>query len=754
MNARIPVCICLAALAGPAAPAFPQERDSTAADTLFFLKGVTVNPITAAGRNSPVTWSELDAEQLRRRYTVQDIPELISDLPSATFYSENGNGIGYNYLTLRGFDQRRISVTVNGVPQNDPEDHNVYWIDFPDLAANLSGIHVQRGAGSAFYGPPAIGGSVNLEANPFREAPGVAVEAVFGFQEFGGSDPRTVLNTRKYSLALNSGPVGGKYLFFGRVSALRSSGYRDNSWVEVTSYFLGGARSDPGMTTRFHLYGGPISDGLAYYGVAKFAGGDPELRRENLSYWEPDAAGTGYAVKVARRPQEIENFSQPHFELLHDWRLSDDVTLSNTLFYFTGEGFFDYDASWADTSMLRIGYDYGIPADANPAGTVVRATVDNRQWGWLPRVALKSGAHDLTLGAEARFHRSVHYGSISYASELPSGYDPAYRFYSYEGARDILSLYGHDVVRLGDRVSVMGEVQLAYNRYAIGDEKYLGNEFSVEWFFVNPRAGVSVDLDGGWKGWLSGAYTTREPRMRNLYAAEDSWFGATPQFEADTAGGAIAYDFDSPLARPEHLLDLEAGVSYSGSGLSVRANLFWMEFTDELVKSGQVDIFGQPVTGNAERSRHAGGELEASFTRGDLILSGNLTLSKNRLLRHSVVDDGGNAVSLDGNPVAGFPDFLANVRAAYAAGPASFSVDGKYVGPSYTDNTGDAVRKNTAFWVMNASLIVRPGGTAGVLAFRAEARNIFNRLYFQNGEGDAFFPAAERNYLFGVTAEF
>jgi iron complex outermembrane receptor protein len=365
---------------------------------------------------------------------------------------------------------------------------------------------------------------------------------------------------------------------------------------------------------------------------------------------------------------------------------------------------------------------------------------------------LKSGGHDLTLGAEARLHRSTHYGTISYAAGLPPGYDPDYRFYSYEGERDILSAYGHDVVRVSDKVSVMAELQLAYNRYGITDEKYLGNEFSVGWFFANPRAGVSVDFDGGFKGWFSGAYTSREPRMRNLYAAEDSWFGGTPQFEADTAGGAAVYNFDAPLARPEHLLDLEAGTGYASGDLTVRANLFWMEFTDELVKSGQVDIFGQPVTGNAERSRHAGVELEASLRPGALLLSGNLTFSKNTLLHHSVLDDAGNLVALDGNPVAGFPDFLANLRAEYSAGPATFSADAKYVGPFYTDNTKNAVRRNSPFWVANAALVVRPGGPASILSFRAEARNLFNRFYCQTGEGDAFFPAAERNYLFGVTA--
>ena len=83
----------------------------------------------------------------------------MSELPSTTFYSESGNGIGYNYLSIRGFDQRRITVSVNGIPQNDPEDHNVYWLDFPDLLANTELIQVQRGAGSGVFGYPAIGGS-------------------------------------------------------------------------------------------------------------------------------------------------------------------------------------------------------------------------------------------------------------------------------------------------------------------------------------------------------------------------------------------------------------------------------------------------------------------------------------------------------------------------------------------------------------------------------------------------------------------
>ena len=91
-------------------------------------------------------------------------------LPGAYAYSDAGNGIGYSYLSIRGFPQRRISVLVNGVPLNDPESHEVYWIDHPDLLASTSEVQVQRGVGSALYGAASLGGSVNLETSPFGEA--------------------------------------------------------------------------------------------------------------------------------------------------------------------------------------------------------------------------------------------------------------------------------------------------------------------------------------------------------------------------------------------------------------------------------------------------------------------------------------------------------------------------------------------------------------------------------------------------------
>jgi iron complex outermembrane receptor protein len=732
-------------------PLQAQEKETAEKDTVYYLSPMVVFPTQAVGRETPVTFSNLSRRELSVRYSDQDVPVLLSELPSITYYSENGNGIGYNYINLRGFDQRRLSVMINGVPQNDPEDHDVYWIDFPDLLASTENIQVQRGAGSAFYGPPAIGGSVNLVTNPFSQKPSITLESMYGFQEFG-TDNSVPLNTRKYAATINSGLVGHQYMFYGRLGKIQSDGYRQNSWVDLDSYFLGAVRFDENMTTRIHFFGGPIADGLSYYGLPKFVNDNKELRLQNLVDWGVDSAGTGYSYAIPRRPQEVESFNQPHYELMNEWRISPTLTLNNTLFYYTGDGYYDYDASWADTSMLRIGYNYGIPTTQNPTNTLVRAFVGNKQWGWLPRLEINHGNGTLTAGAELRFHRSVHWGKIQYAEGLPEGFDPDYHFYQYNGKKDILSLYLHELFHARDDITVMGDIQFVRNQYAIENEKYLGNDFSLPYFFVNPRVGLNYNFNSEWNGYFTVAYTSREPRLRNLYAAEDSYFGATPQFQADTSGGKVTYNFAEPLAKPERLLDVEAGVAVRAPQGRLSADVYWMEFADELVMSGQVDIFGVPVTGNAERTRHIGLEVEGAYNLGEFFTAtGNLSLSRDRHVHYSVIDNG-MRVTLDGNPIAGFPDALGNLRLSYHNNALTASVLAKYVGPFYTDNFKNENNKNDAYTVFNGEVLYRlPKVFDTQVQVRAEIRNIFNNLYFASGDGNAFFPAAERNYLVGLT---
>jgi len=730
------------------------QQEYVQSDTTYVLPSVLVTPTTATERETPATFSNISRNEIQLRHSQLDVPTLLSELPSITTYSENGNGIGYNYLTLRGFDQRRLSIMINGVPQNDPEDHNVYWIDFPDLLASTENIQVQRGAGSAFYGPPAIGGSVNITTTPFTPNQKFIVESSIALQEFGG-EHKTKLNAQKYSVSYNSGIIDNTYLFYGKLSRITSDGYRENSYASLNSYFFAIAKFDENMTTRIHCYGGPIEDGLAYYGIPKFLNSDKKLRRKNLTRWE--SVNNQLTFSIDRRKEEIENFHQPHFELLNEWKISSTTKFSNTFFYVQGDGFFDYDGSWADTSKLRIGYNYGIPATQNPTNTLIRAFVGNKQIGALPRLEIEHENGTLIAGAELRFHRSLHWGKIKSADNVPNNFHFDYRFYEYNGGKDIFSLYAHELYRVDEKTTLMGDVQFVFNRYRITNEKYLRNEISVPYFFVNPRLGINYTTSDVSNVYASVSYTSREPRLRNLYAAEDSYFGATPQFHAQSMNsGTVQYDFDKPLAQPEHLLNFEYGLQYRTTASYFKVNFYWMEFFDELVKSGQLDIFGQPVTGNAERTRHLGMEYDFShrFTE-QLSLAGNFTLSKNRLVRYSTyensTDENRVEDKLDGNPIAGFPDVLGNVRLTYSIEQLTASLLTKYVGSYYTDNFKNEKNKNDEYTVCNLETQYSFPLSRGTITLRAEVRNLFNRLYFMNGEGNAFFPAAERNYLIGIS---
>ncbi len=695
---------------------------------------IIVSAMRARERENPVAFATLTARDLAERYSTQDIPQLLSELPSTTFYSENGNGIGYNYLSIRGFDQRRISVMVNGIPQNDPEDHDVYWLDFPDLAANLQDIQVQRGAGSAFYGPPAIGGTVNLITTSFAKNPGVSFSSGFGSY-----------NTRRNSVSINSGLVGERYELYGRISRIQSDGYRNQSWTDFSSYFLGAIRYDEHMTTQFSFYGGPVADHLAYYGISK-----------SDAYSHDATARTQNPIS---RSEEIENFSQPHYELYHEWRLSDKVTVNNTFFLVTGSGFFDYDGSWAPYSYFRLTRENGFSVTGDPdtlyvSNALIRAFVDNRQYGWLPRGSYHHEGGELTVGAEMRIHRSVHWGALRWGEGLPAGVTPDYHYYEYRGAKNMLSLYAQEIVKLHSDLTLQAALQYAYNQYRLFDEKYIHTDFSVPYHFFNPRVGLNYNLNENFNCYTQISRTSREPRLVNLYnAAEastpESWGPVTPQFKTLPGGG---YDYSNPLVRPEALVNVELGGGYKDESVHATLNLFYMSFKDEIIKNGQLDRFGIPVTGNAERTLHQGIEISGSAHVLDgLEVSANAALSKNRLVKYTAFENS-VPVSLDGNTIAGFPDFLANVRATYRSERLTMSLALQHVGESYSDNfqspgKADPGKTVDPYTIVNGwfsyRFSIEPIGRE--VEARVQMNNLFNAYYASHAEGDEFYPAALRN---------
>lgn len=753
---------------------------------------------THADIKSPVPYTDMNYSTIQDSYSVQDIPKLIANLPSINFYSENGNGVGYSNLSIRGFNQRRISVMINGIPQNDPEDHNSYWIDFPDLGASLDNIQVQRGAGLLNYGAAAIGGSINMTTSNYLGRKGIFISSGFGLQQYGDI---LVGNVNKQSIELSSG-LQGNYAFYARLSRIYSDGYRNNSWADLNSYFLSATRLDDNFSTQINLFGGPINDGLSYNGIPKQYIGNTTLRRQNLSYWQYDSAGKNFLYDPApRRKQEIEKFSQPHFEVLNEWKINDNLKMLSSLFYYQGDGFFDYDGSWADTTTLRITSKNGFNTVANPTGTIIRGAVNNKQGGWLPRIIWQQSHNaELLVGAEMRWHRSDHYAGISYAENLPTGFDPDFRIYEYKGKRDIYSIYARETISPSEGLTVNLEGQLVNHKYAISDEKsgyqksgYYGVDgkmagidgdlFDINYTFFNPRIGINWDINPNHSVYSFIAVTSREPRMRNLYAADDSYFGGLPAFESKTNSGNTYFDFTKPLIKPETMLDLELGWHYYDNTFQAGVNLYWMDYSNELVNTGKLDVFGNPVDDNAKKTRHFGAEFTAAAKifengAGSFTLKGNLTVSSNKIIdmdwiiaydtNHTVT----KSISLKDNDIANFPSVMGYFGIEYTYRNLSLQIDNKFVGGFRTDNFGDlltssidlinylgsqssgyyADNKLDAFSYTNLTVNYTLKNVLSLqkLKMHLHINNLFNKLYAASGEGKDFFPAAERSIYFGL----
>lgn len=717
----------------------------------------------------PVTVSNLTAEEIDRRLGVKDLPSLLSETPSVTFHSQNGSGIGYSTLRIRGFDQRRLAVSINGVPQNDPEDFNVFWVNLYGMEPSTEDVQVQRGAGSSLYGSVGIGGAINIVTDPFESEAFVRTRVGMGS-----------FDTRRLSVTANSGLLGDRYVVNARFSRVRSDGYRKNAWAEFNRFFGGIARYGDRSTVTIQAFGGIQKDGLAFSGILKDANDDETARRQNSSALSDDT----------------ERFHPPQVHLSHERRLAPHWSLDQTAFWIKGEGYFDFGAAFRSADFLRLPDDFALDGHVlteperqrplftfglSPDDVILRGTLDQNQVGWIPTVVFEEGTTKTTLGLETRLHRSLRWGRIQEAGAvIPDdvvGTGANHRLWQFRGEKLITSAFGSHLFRpdpFRDQLAVQADLQLTWRRYRFYDEKTFdraetqSHTFTAPYFFVNPRFGATLHPDRPLSAYASVAWAHREPRLPQLYEGQEGPAGATPQFEQRADG---SFNYDKPLIEPEQLVDLELGGTLERPRYRLSANLFWMEFWDEIVPSGAVNQFGKPRTGNADRTRHAGLELEGSVRLlSGWTLSGNTMLARTRFVDFTEYRTvGGETVTLerDGNPIASSPEQLANLHTSYSWRGLTAALNVHAVGRQYVDNSGGTTATLNAngeivfeedetltidpYALLGASLTYEapPASSLHGLQLQVKADNLLDAHVLRHGfrgvGGPRFYPAATRN---------
>lgn len=701
---------------------------------------IRVTALRARSGLTPVAFSDFTEDDVERDYLISDFPLLLETTPNFYSYGIDGGGLNFSDFKIRGFDSKRISVYINGIPLNDPEDHTTYFYDIPDFASDVTDIQVQRGVGNSLYGDASFGGSINIASAGLNRERKIALTTGFG-RYYG--DNRSVSEMRKQSVEYASGLIGGRWSLSGRYSKQYSGGYRENSWYDGWAYFFSVSRLDPRMSTTVNVYGGPFKAHLAWDGVDRTT-----QRLNRRTNW-------------ATYSNETDNFNQPHYSIQNIFRVSDNITMNNTLYYIRGKGYYEQFKSNRKYSEYNIPPEATI--DSTTRGDLVRQKwVTKKQVGWNPRLDWEHKKGMISIGGSFYRFESDHWGQVIWAENVTSALEPEHKYYEYFGVKYLASVYLHDYYHLSERVRLMGNLQIKYLQYDFDQTAmgaFTGYDYDLNWFFVSPRMGLTYLLNNNADLFFSFAVSSREPDDATIYDADD------PGIAPAVVNGELT-------AKSERLYDLELGGNLNGERYRSGLNLFWIEFRNEIIPEGGIDDDGRPILGNADRSVHLGAEMTGSFLVNDyLTLSGNAAYNYNRLKDYSLFKDTDwdgavdDTVDYSGNPIAGFPEYLANVIVDLNNEPYSrFIFRWRAAGRQFVEN-GDnrelSIEPYTVSSISASFLLGRPAGF-GNLILSGRFDNIFNEKYESSGYAyewggvwyGEYYPAAERNLFVQLRWEF
>ena len=130
-------------------PFSAQGVEKEAADKKVERLDSVVVSTSRAGQNTPVTFTMVGKEELRRSNPINSLPMNLSFQPSVVSVNEGGTGLGYSKMTVRGSKGSQINVTLNGITLNDAESQEVFWVNIPALSSMISSVQLQRGLGTS-----------------------------------------------------------------------------------------------------------------------------------------------------------------------------------------------------------------------------------------------------------------------------------------------------------------------------------------------------------------------------------------------------------------------------------------------------------------------------------------------------------------------------------------------------------------------------------------------------------------------------
>ena len=689
--------------------------------SILNLEEVTVSAIKAKN-DTPVSFVNLSKENIEKTNLAQDIPILLKNTPSVVTHSDAGAGIGYSSIRIRGSDQTRVNVTINGIPYNDSESMQVYWVDLPDFASSIENIQIQRGVGTSTNGPGAFGGSINIQTNSASENPFFEINNTLG--SFG---------TVKNSVGFSTGFIDN-FELSGRVSRIKSDGYIDRSGSNLRSYFLQGVYRDENTLIKVLNFAGHEITDQAWYGV------DSSTLETNRKY---NMAGEYYDEfgNTLYYEDQVDNYKQNHLQI-HWNQIYQNGWNSNFGIHFTnGKGFFE---------NYNLGY--------GSSDYIDRRWLDNDFYGILYSLNKKTEDFNANIGGSLNKYNGLHYGEYLWYDQINSNvnqYDFKEKFYDDFGDKGEFNIYAKIDYYITDKLTLYGDLQFRNIKYEAGISAnstltgYIEDGFEnldKSFNFFNPKFGLFYNLNDNNNLFFSFARAHREPTRT---------------------------DYANGNPNEEKLDDFELGWKLNSNNLALSLNAFYMIYEDQLVLTGQRDINGYEIRRNIGESYRVGIEFDSSIKLNNkLNIETNFSLSENKNKDFYSTFDG-NLKNFGNTDLAYSPNLILNNILNFNPNKkVLISLRSKYVSEQFFAQTNSPISKLESFFINDINFVhdIDLPNISDDIKFKVLVNNLFDYKYSAYGgyysydiqeddqiktyEGTYYYPQSGINILVGLDVKF
>jgi iron complex outermembrane receptor protein len=692
---------------------------------------------------------------LEKKNFGQDIPILLEATPSLVTTSDAGTGIGYTGLRIRGVDATRINVTINGIPVNDPESHAVYWVNMPDLASSIENIQIQRGIGSSSNGAAAFGASLNIKTQDISEKPFGSIDQSVG--SFG---------TFKTTVKAGTGIINKHFSLETRMSNIQSNGYLDRASSDLKSYFISGAYVGKKSILKAIVFSGKEITYQAWYGTpeSRVKGDTAAMNafadrnflsaedRENL-------LNSGRTYNFYTYENQVDNYQQDNYQIHFTHTFNDKLILNLAGHYTYGRGYFEQYRKGENLA------DYGLNPVMIGSDTIQQTDLIRRLWldndfvGAVYGVTYKPTAHlDFVFGGSANTYFGRHFGEIVWA-QYASNSEIYQRYYNNDSRKSELSSYLKAVYKK-DRFDIYTDLQFRHVDYSfVGKELVNGLPVdvtqAVQFNFFNPKVGGSFKINSNQTLFLNGGISHREP--------------VRADFIASTAENRPTF---------ETLQDLEFGHQISTSRMSLTTNVYFMNYRNQLLLTGEINDVGAYIHSNVAKSYRLGVEVYGSY-RFDkkLKLTGGITLSRNKIAEFNEYIDTyldtlpyytQQVITHTNTDMSFSPNITGNIGLDWMPiENLNIAWMTKLVGRQYLDNTGNVNRSIDPFNFSNIQLNYSIFDKfCKEIQFGLMVNNVLNQLYSNNGytfsyayggqttTENFYYPQAGRNFIARVLLKF